>query len=84
MARPRHSKKEIEAAIQYAEDLGWTVNFGGSHAWGHLYCPLHTREGCIVPIWSTPRNAGDFAKLIRRRVNRCRHGAEQEPEPAEE
>ena len=73
MARPRHPKKEIEAAIQHAEGLGWRVSVGGSHAWGHLYCPLHTREGCIVPIWSTPKNPGKHAKGIRRSIRNCEH-----------
>jgi hypothetical protein len=37
MARARHPKKEIEAAIQHAEANGWRVTVGGSHAWGKLY-----------------------------------------------
>jgi hypothetical protein len=46
MARSRHPNKEIEAVIQYAEDRGWRVLVGGSHAWGFLYCPEASREGC--------------------------------------
>jgi hypothetical protein len=53
VARPRHSNKEIEAAIRHAEDLGWTVYVGGSHAWGFLYCPHEERDGCRLRVDST-------------------------------
>lgn len=73
MSRPRHPKKEVEEAIQYAERRGWHVRMGGAHAWGFLYCPFAGREGCIVPVWSTPTDAGNHAKRIKRRVNKCQH-----------
>lgn len=73
MARSRHPNKEIEAAVQYAEASGWTVEMSNGHAWGHLLCPLHTRDGCMVPVWSTPKSAENHAKGIRRKVNMCRH-----------
>lgn len=62
MARPRHPNKEIETAIKEAEARGWTVLMASGHAWGRLYCPLSSREGCIVSVWSTPRNAENHAK----------------------
>ncbi|PSC02703.1 hypothetical protein SLNSH_22760 [Alsobacter soli] len=71
MARPRHPSKEIEAAVQHAESKGWILHLSSGHAWGHLFCPLSTREGCIVPVWSTPKNAQNHAKGIIRAVNRC-------------
>ena len=55
MSRPRHPDKHIEGAVQYAEALGWRVEMSEGHAWGHLLCPRSTREGCIIPVWSTPR-----------------------------
>lgn len=76
MARPRHPKKEIEQAIRHAESSGWQVEVGGSHAWGRLYCPYNDAdcrcgEFCIVSIWSTPRNPGNYARMLARVVNNC-------------
>lgn len=73
MSRPRHPNKHIEKAIRYAESCGWTVELSSGHAWGHLLCPLRTRDGCIVSVWSTPRNAEHHARHIRREIDRCQH-----------
>jgi hypothetical protein len=78
VARPRHPSKEIEFVIAYAEDLGWTVEISNGHAWGRLFCPHHTREGCIISIWSTPRSCQNHAKAIRRSVERCGHKLEED------
>lgn len=77
MNRPRHPNKEIEAALTHAESSGWDIRLGGSHAWGRMLCPCHdgacgTREHCITSIWSTPRNATNHARQLRRVVDRCR------------
>jgi len=80
MSRPRHPDKHIEKAIQHAEALGWTVELSQGHAWGHLLCPLKTREGCIVGVWSTPRNRENHARHIRREVDNCPHGESDAPE----
>ena len=77
MARPRHPNKEIENAVSHAESLGWTVEISNGHAWGHLMCPHHSREGCIVAVWSTPRNAQNHARAITRAVKRCDHKLEE-------
>lgn len=70
MARTRHSKKEVEAALRYAESQGWTVTPTSSgHRWGKAECG----RGCVISIWSTPRNPGNHAKQIRRAVDRCPH-----------
>jgi len=76
MARRAHPDKDIEKALQYAEDAGWRVEQGGSHAWGKMYCPKNNNdcrcgEFCISSIWSTPRNPGSHAKQIRRVVDNC-------------
>lgn len=76
MARKPHPKKEIEAALCHAEAHGWRVSVGGSHAWGKMYCPDNDEncrcgEFCITSIWSTPKNAGNEAKKIRRVVDNC-------------
>ena len=73
MTRPRHPKPEIEKAIQYAEGLGWTAELSNGHAWGRLFCPQSTQEGCIVSVWSTPRSPENHARQIRKVVDRCPH-----------
>jgi hypothetical protein len=76
MARPRHPKADVEAALRHAEDRGWRVVHGGAHAWGKIYCPWNDAkcrcgEFCIASIWSTPKNPGNHAHQIRRVVNSC-------------
>jgi hypothetical protein len=76
MSRRSHPKSEIEAALAYAEENSWRVELGGSHAWGKIYCPYNDKKCrcgifCITSIWSTPKNAGNHAKQIRRVVDNC-------------
>jgi len=73
--RSRHPNKEIEEAIKYAEQNGWIYKDSGNsaHSWGKLLCPLHTREGHQISIWSTPRSTFNHAQQIRRAVDRCQH-----------
>lgn len=76
MARRIHPQKDIEAALTYAESQGWRILPGGSHCWGKMFCPWNDKtcrcgEFCISCIWSTPRNAGNHARLIRRVVDKC-------------
>lgn len=55
MARSRHSNKEIEAALQYAELKGWrVVQSRRGHNWGRMYCSLASREGCQHPSIPLP------------------------------
>ncbi|MDE1184227.1 hypothetical protein [Paraburkholderia sp.] len=77
MNRP-HPRKEIEAALVYAETHGWRVEprKGNGHAWGRMYCPLNDAECrcgefCIASIWSTPRNSGNHANDLKRVVDNC-------------
>lgn len=79
MARNKHSKKEVEAALSYAESKGWRVeDGGGGHAWGRMYCPYKDVETpcrggtyCKTSIWSTPKDAGTHAFQLRRVVDNC-------------
>lgn len=76
MPRKRHKEKEIEAALVYAEDNGWRIEMRSGHAWGRMYCPAKDTqcrcgEFCVASIWSTPRNAVNHARQIRRIVNNC-------------
>ncbi len=76
MGRRSHTKQEVESALKYAERNGWRIEVGGAHAWGKLYCPYNDKECrcgmfCIASVWSTPKNAGNHAKQIRRIVDNC-------------
>jgi len=75
MARSRHQKKEIEAAVAYAESRGWRFVKASSkaHIWGQLFCHQGTRQGCIIRIHSTPRFPKNHADTIRRAVDACTH-----------
>lgn len=78
-ARRRHTDKHIESAIQYAESLNWVVKISRKgHAWGRLFCPFNDRDGCIISVWSTPQNAENHAKNIRRIVDRCDHDEKED------
>jgi hypothetical protein len=76
MTRPLHTKKEVEGALQYAEAQGWKIEAKGGHAWGRMYCPYNNRdcrcgEFCITSVWSTPKNAVQHARALRRVVDNC-------------
>jgi hypothetical protein len=72
--RARHPKKEVEAVLVLAEAEGWIVRPKDSgHSWGSMACPGGA-DGCrIQPIWSTPKNPGNFAKKLRRAIQHCPH-----------
>lgn len=76
--RSRHPNKEIEDSIRYAEQNGWLYKDSGNsaHSWGQLLCPLHTRDGHRILIWSTPRSAHNHAQQIRKAVKKCQHDEE--------
>ncbi len=76
LVRKKHSKKEVEEALQYAEERGWRIEVGGGHAWGKMYCPQNDKncrcgEFCISSIWSTPKNTVNRARQIKRVVDNC-------------
>ena len=76
MTRNKHPKPEVEAAIQHAEEHGWRIKEGGSHAWGKMYCPYNDEscrcgEFCITSISSTPKNSGNHGKQLKRVVDNC-------------
>ncbi len=80
MVRATHPKKEVEAALRYAEANGWLVEVGGGHAWGRIYCPYNSTDCrcgkfCSTSVWGSPKSPGNHAKLIRRVVDNCtQHG----------
>lgn len=77
LARSRHPNKEIEAAVQYAEGLGWRFSKLAGHGWGELLCPLANRDGCRVFIYATPKNPEGAARACRRTVDRCECAQEE-------
>lgn len=48
---------------------------GSAHAWGVMKCPHNKKCGsgnnCLNSIWSTPKNTGNFARLIKKMVDSC-------------
>lgn len=72
--RNRHPKAAVESALQHAEDNGWVVRTPYGH-WGIAWCPGHI---CFVNVWSSPKNAENHAKQIRRKVERCAHEKAEE------
>ena len=76
-ARPTHPNREIEAAVKYAESMGWRFKAAGksAHAWGRLLCQFAGPTGCQMSIWSTPKNPEDHARQIRKRAEKCPHQA---------
>ena len=89
--RSKHPCKEIETVLRFAEDCGWRVEPGGSHAWGRIYCPYNDAECrcgefCITSVWSTPKNPGNHARALRRVVDNCttHHKQQEAADDAEE
>jgi len=69
-----HPNKHIREAVKYAIGRGWRLTESTGHVWGQLWCAEQSREGCIIRIFSTPRNPENHSKHILRRVERCPHG----------
>lgn len=84
--RNRHPIKEIEEAIRFAEEAGWSCVGCSGHAWGKILCPWNDTDCrcgtfCQKSIWSTPRVPEDLAAQIRRSVDGCvRHIEEKRKE----
>jgi hypothetical protein len=72
----RHKTKEINAAVVYAMDRGWTLVLpegGNAHLWGTLLCPAGDRDGHTFRVRSTPKHPEDHARDLKRAVDRCQH-----------
>ena len=75
--RPRHPNKEIEAAVAYAEEQGWSWFKVKGHAWGKLNCARHDRNGCTVFVWSTPKVPENHARQTGARLIAARTRKEE-------
>lgn len=75
----RHPNKHIHEAIEYAVQNGWAFVKAGprSHDFGALYCPHRQRDGCIVRVYSNPKEPENHARWIRRQIDRCPHEEEE-------
>jgi len=78
MARSKHPNKDIEAALQYAEEQGWTIqkSTGSAHCWGQMLCSSNNRACrngiyCRQSVWSTPRNSVNHSRVLKRIVDKC-------------
>lgn len=74
--KKKHPNKHIQAAIEYALSKGWNfIEVGRS---GHAFCILRcgdsnpNHSGHTMSVWSTPGNSENFAKQIRRKVDKCK------------
>ncbi len=72
MGRSRHPNKEIEAVVRKLELGGWRIEMSKKgHIWGKALCPMANRDGCMIGIQSTPRNAENHAKTILKKYHKC-------------
>jgi len=77
-SRPRHPKKEVEEALDFAEAHGWQIESPRpGHPWGKAICE-RAEHDCLVWIWSTPRVPANHAKQIRRAIYNCERKEEDD------
>lgn len=73
---PRIQKRTSKRRCATRKARAGAWKWGDSHAWGKMYCPLNDAECrcgefCIACIWSTPKNATNHARALRRVVDHC-------------
>lgn len=72
---PRHPKKEVNAALDYASSRRLTVERTvAGHKWGRITCGC----GAWVSVWSTPRSSENHGRQLRRWVDQHIHPADEE------
>jgi len=72
----KHPNKEIDDVVRYARTKGWSVKTASGHAWGILKCPQNSvdcrcGQFCQMSVWSTPKNPGNFARRLRKKIDAC-------------
>jgi hypothetical protein len=73
-SRTKHPKKDVEQALRFAEENGWLVRPTASgHRWGEMICGHTDADRCRISIWSTPKNPGNHADRLGRKVRNCPH-----------
>jgi len=68
VSRKTHPKKEIEKALRQAELAGLNVTDSTGH--GHSTHVISGVQPHPFRVWSTPKNADNHAKQIRRHIRR--------------
>jgi hypothetical protein len=72
---PKHPKKEVNEALDYADRLGLLVErTSAGHKWGRVVCS----EGEWVAVWSTPRSPFDHGRRLRKWADQHVHVAGRE------
>ncbi len=72
---PKHPKKEVNAALDYADSLQFAVERTvAGHKWGRIMCTCRA----WVSVWSTPRSPDNHGRQLRRWVDQHNHGADVE------
>ena len=72
---PKHPKKEVNDALDYANQQGFEVERTVSgHKWGRIKCTC----GAVVSIWSTPKSPHNHGRQLRRWVHQHDHDADKE------
>jgi hypothetical protein len=67
VASDRHQRKQLEAALRFAEQQSCTVEVRhAGHTWGHVAAP----NGQRLRVWSMPKDADVAAHMTRRFVLR--------------
>ena len=73
---PRHPKKEVNEALDYADDHDFEVEqTTAGHKWGRVTCPTCR---AWASIWSTPRSPHNHGRQLRRWVDQHEHSADEE------
>ena len=61
-AHPKHPKKEVNDALDYADQQGLDVErTTAGHKWGRIKCTCEA----LVSIWSTPKNPHNHGRQLR-------------------
>lgn len=62
----------IREAIGHAVDVGWRIVACASrtHCFARLLCPRGNRDGCHFLVSGVPWNSEDYARDLRRAVDR--------------
>ncbi len=68
-----HSKKQVRDALDEADAADFGIRTSAGHRWGCVECG---KCGQTFSVWSTPRNADDHAKQIRRFIKKHSHDDE--------
>src|SRR5438093_1249462 len=66
-----HAEAASESSVMITSVPGSSLLLGGKLS--QLCCSEQGRDGCIIRVFSTPRDAENHAKFIRRRVDGCPH-----------